>query len=475
MKFSEFELIMNERGINSLAEIARNLDSTPQAVSNWKARDQVPHHIVAQINSRLNQVQSNPYPYILEEGTISLSDILLGLAEQLKIILLIPFITVFLTFTYVKFIQLPEYTSWATILIPENNNNNLSGFAGLAQQFGVRNSQGIESDLSSPTFFPELLKSRVFAEKVLEKTFYSKKYEKELSLLSILNNGKEIKEDEKEIVVAGSIGSLLEMIKFEKDTKSAFSILTVSGPEPIFTKQLADVILLELEQLNRYYKSKTVNEKISFINNRINSVSIELDFSERSLKNFNEKNRQISSPSLLLEQERLNREVEIQKGIFVTLKQQLELAKIEEIQRSSIVQILDNPQIPLGPKNNKLFFKVFLSGVFGLGFGIFFGFIRLYLNNKDINERKKLRRVKSFINKKSKDFLNDPRVLGIVSTMLFIGAPIYLTESSENPIFFGLYSFKLLMFNIFYILLFLFTSTMCFYLNKKNKWISLSL
>ena len=51
MKFSEFEKLMNSNGITSLAEIARLLNTTPQAVSNWKARDQIPNHIVLKINS----------------------------------------------------------------------------------------------------------------------------------------------------------------------------------------------------------------------------------------------------------------------------------------------------------------------------------------------------------------------------------------------------------------------------------------
>ena len=123
---------MSENGIYSLAEIARNLNSTPQAVSNWKARNQVPQHIVAEINDRSKILQSNQNAFVMKDDSVSLSDILLSLAEQLKIILLIPFIAVFITFTYVRFFQVNEYISWATILIPENQNN-LSGYSGLAQ------------------------------------------------------------------------------------------------------------------------------------------------------------------------------------------------------------------------------------------------------------------------------------------------------------------------------------------------------
>jgi len=50
MNFSELETLMSSRGVNTLAEIARTLDTTPQAVSNWKSRNQVPHHIVAKLS-----------------------------------------------------------------------------------------------------------------------------------------------------------------------------------------------------------------------------------------------------------------------------------------------------------------------------------------------------------------------------------------------------------------------------------------
>ncbi|MDP6756044.1 MAG: Wzz/FepE/Etk N-terminal domain-containing protein, partial [Candidatus Marinimicrobia bacterium] len=151
MNFSELESLMSSRGVTTLAEIARALNTTPQAVSNWKSRDQVPHRVVANLSqlpptgspqtSDGPPIYSSPIthyasPSIYEEDTISLSDILLTLAEQLKVIVLVPFITVFLTFTYVQFIQTPQYVSWATVLLPSGGGN-LGGLAGLASQFGV--------------------------------------------------------------------------------------------------------------------------------------------------------------------------------------------------------------------------------------------------------------------------------------------------------------------------------------------------
>jgi len=407
-------------------------------------------------------------PSIYEEDTISLSDILLTMAEQLKVIVLIPFIAVFLTFTYVQFIQVPQYVSWATVLLPSSGGGNLGGLAGLASQFGVNVPAGKQADLSSPSLFPELLRSRTFAEKILDKKFYSKEFDKELSLLAILTHGDEPRKVGKDTLVTQALGSLGQILEFDQDPTSTFSVIKITASEPVFAKKLAEATLAELEALHRFYKSQTVNEKTSFIANRISSVEKDLEYSETSLKEFNEKNRQISSPALQLEQGRLARDVEIQKGIYLTLKQQLELAKIEEVQEASIVQILDKPQVPLGPNNKNLKLSVLFSVVLGLGLGILFGFVRSYLENNDIEERKKIRRMKHFLKKKTKDIILDRRISGTVSILMLVGLPLYLGYESKNPVFFGMYSAKLMLVNTVYIIMLLSSVSLFIYHSRKK-------
>jgi len=399
---------------------------------------------------------------------ISLSDILLTMAEQLKVIVLISFITVFLTFTYVQFIQQPQYVSWATVLLPSNSGGNLGGIAGLASQFGVNAPTATSADLSSPSLFPELLRSRTFAEKILDKKFYTKEFGKELSLLAILTYGNDPSEVGKDTLVTQALGPLGQILEFDQDPTSTFSIIKVTTSEPVFAKELAEVVLSELEALNRFYKSQTVNEKTSFIASRIASVENDLKSSETRLKEFNERNRQISSPALQLEQGRFARDVEIQKGVYLTLKQQLELAKIEEVQETSIVQVLDRPQAPLGPINKKTKLSVLLAGILGIGLGIMIGFLRSYLDNKDIEERKKMRRIKHFLKKKIKDLFKDHRIAGIVSGFMLVGLPLFFGTQSSNPVYFGMYSSIHLIINTIYLLVFLFSSVLFIHLFRKK-------
>ena len=77
---------------NSLAQIARILDTTPQAVSNWKSRNQVPFRIINKIRNfdieddrkSLNFDGKIPLQEV-DENTISVSDILLIVAQQTKV------------------------------------------------------------------------------------------------------------------------------------------------------------------------------------------------------------------------------------------------------------------------------------------------------------------------------------------------------------------------------------------------------
>tara|TARA_Y100001935_G_scaffold255364_1_gene267969 strand:- start:1022 stop:2455 length:1434 start_codon:yes stop_codon:yes gene_type:complete len=475
VRFEEFEKLMYEKGIYTLAEIARSLDTTPQAVSNWKSRDQVPYHVEAKFVKNTNPTtltESASISMSNQEDKISLSDILLVLSQQIKIIFLVPFVIVFLTFTYVMFIQKPLFTCEAKILLPSSQSGASGGLAGLASQFGVTVPQGVKQDLSNPSMLPDLLLSRTFAEKILPIKFYSAEFDKKLSLISILSESTE--SSSKLIndvrIKSRAISNLSSMIEFEKSKTNTFNYIRVTTERPQFSKELLTIIIKKLEELNRFYKNKSVVEKIDFIDNRIKSVKNDLEKQEKELKLFREQNRQISSsPSLQLLQDRLLRNVEIQKDIFLTLKQQLELAKIEEVQEASIFQVLDEPQLPLSPSNKNLIFNIVLAGIFGVGLGVFFAFLREYLNNSDLDERRKLRKVKSFLNKKIKDSFFDRKINGTISFLLLFGLPFYLNHTSDNPVFFGKYSHALLIFNICYVLIF--TTSLIFFFSsfQKNK------
>ena len=107
-----------------------------------------------------------------------------------------------------------------------------------------------------------------------------------------------------------------------------------------------------------------------FIEERKEQVKVILTKAENNLKNFRSKNRKvIDSPDLQLELERFLRDVEIQTQIYITLNQQYEIARIDELKETPSVLILDEGFSPLEKSEPKRKLIVIISFLFGCSFG----------------------------------------------------------------------------------------------------------
>ena len=139
---------------------------------------------------------------------------------------------------------------------------------------------------------------------------------------------------------------------------------------------MSNTIISESDKLQREFKTHQVSDKRSFIEERIKDVKKDLEIAQEDLKEFREKNRQVQySPALLLEEERLTTEMDVKKEIFSTLKQQFELAKIEEVEEGATVQILDRPVAPYEQSSPKIFLSIFLSIFIGFGLSVLIAYV----------------------------------------------------------------------------------------------------
>ena len=60
MKFFELQRLLKEKlGVIRLADIARELNVSPQAISNWKSRGNVPYKYVIQLRETLGYLDQN--------------------------------------------------------------------------------------------------------------------------------------------------------------------------------------------------------------------------------------------------------------------------------------------------------------------------------------------------------------------------------------------------------------------------------
>ena len=334
-------------------------------------------------NSKQESLSSIEYNF--QEDTISLTDILLVLIRQLKIIIITPTIICIITIIYVLNYTSPVYTSTAKI-ISSSGGNEPSAAAGIAAQFGINIPSGGSLGVLG---YPEILKSRTFARTVLDRKFDTEKFGNQKSLLQILTYGDQEPTVGLDTLYKYGINSVISMIKIQQN--GSFYTLTVTASEPLFARDFAEVIIEELNshQMN-YNKAKTLETK-RFILDRISNVEKDLAKREEELKDFRVRNRRIeNSPALQLKMARISREVSVITGVYTTLKQQLETTKIEEVKKSDYVIVIDPPEAPLSPSGPKKKLMVIMSGFFGIGLGLFLGIMREFYNNSSDETKEKI-------------------------------------------------------------------------------------
>tara|TARA_B100000700_G_scaffold331820_1_gene469712 strand:+ start:1940 stop:3430 length:1491 start_codon:yes stop_codon:yes gene_type:complete len=468
--FTELIEIMSSNGVKSLAGIARELKVSPQSVSNWKARNRVPYKYVLEIQNRFiaqsnghssnvkdnlkikedfskqSLPSSNPLEELLppflneEKSDFSLADFLMPIAQNLRyivkstIFMTIFGILIFLISTLLSFFSQEEpeiiYVTSAKIVIP--GGISIPGGGG-GSASGILGKLGINmpssgggggpaptSTLTSPKLYPEFLRTRSFAKRLLSKKFQTKKYG-EQTLLEIVLREEEEKLNEpsifgskKEIILDRSQGldtlvmqymgvlsdtsTGMGMIQFSQE--GPFQTITTRAIEPQLAVEIAYVVLDELQAFTEYFTRVDLDKTQNFIEQRLEVVQDEYESLEEEMKKFRETNRQVTSPALMLQQERLTRDLGIYKGIYTTLYQNLEQVKIQkEYEFAPTIEILDYPIAPLGPhtirqtsttQNPVL---IVLLGIVGFGFAVVMSLAKGYFATVDGDEKVRLKGV----------------------------------------------------------------------------------
>ena len=262
-----------------------------------------------------------------------------------------------------------------------SGNSSRSQALGIAAQFGLDISGGQSEQKWA---YPEIIRSRKLGSLVLKRKFDTFKYGKDKTLTQILTFGNNPPPFGYDTLETMGLRKFHNMINVSENIKTGIITLSVRAIEPNLAAQINKAIIEELDaHQEAYNKSKTSSTK-KFISERLIETEKELVNVEEQLKVFRTRNRLIdNSPALMLEEQRLNREVSVLIGVFTTLKQQLETTKIEEVKDSDYVFVLDSPSIPLirsePNKKNIIFFFAFL----GFTLSLFIIFLLEFLASRD--------------------------------------------------------------------------------------------
>jgi uncharacterized protein involved in exopolysaccharide biosynthesis len=381
MTFDELIEVMEEAfGSLKLSDIARELNVTPQVVSNWKSRNQVPYKYIKELRSKINEdnnknidrnlKNSNIFEYDFEENASNNLDVLkiigfcyLSIIKYKKTILITPAIFFIIVYSYFRFGQDPMYRSSARLLPTSGK----SQIGGLASQLGIN--LGTENnDISSAKLYPDMIRSRALSKNVLDKKISLFKKDSIITMKLIdylvpsygndqIENKERVKRKTQKNINSG-IRKLKNILSINYSRVSPLIGIEVELNDPNVAKQIVDFVIDGLVEFQSKIKLDKIKEKRVFIENKMQDLAKDLKNSEEDLKNFRERNRIInSSPALLLIQERKQRDISILTQLYVALKKQFEQTLIEELGSSKMFIILDAAEVPLksiGPKPKRI-------------------------------------------------------------------------------------------------------------------------
>ncbi len=308
-----------------------------------------------------------------EQNSISIFEILLILSKRIKVLILLPLLSIISSIIYALFIAEASFIAPAKI-INSSLQTQSSPMVGIASRLGLDLESNKQQGLGF--IYEDILKSRDFAKKMLSKKFDSNMLGNQKSLMQILNKDLNEIELNNPKVKSKTITSFIRNINYNGKAENGVVELSVTVSEPKLARDITQSMIEELDLYQKNHNKGNAIETRIFIQSRIDKTEIELKDKEEILKDFRDRNRRIqNSPKLLLEQERLSREVMVLNGVFTNLKQQLENVKIDEVKESDYVLVIDSPEIPVqksGPNRQKI---VLLSAIISVVVSILFVFL----------------------------------------------------------------------------------------------------
>ena len=303
---------------------------------------------------------------------IKLKDILIKLSEyktelwnkKVKIIL---FSFLFFVFgILISFISATEYKADLTFVVENASSGNpsLGSLSGVASQFGFDLGSASSSTFSQENIM-QLLKSRGVVEATLlrSESINGKKdlmVEHYLTFNKIRAGWEKLDEfngvnynDLHTLEHDSILGNIWQHITEDKltveiqDEEANIITLSYISVDERFAKQFTEVLIDEMSKMYIKHQTKQARNTLDFIQDRADSVFVELKKAEQEFAQIKDINQRIIKASGRLKELQLMREVEVLNTMYLEIIKNLEISKMTLLNKTPIINIIDKPILPL--------------------------------------------------------------------------------------------------------------------------------
>ena len=216
----------------------------------------------------------------------------------------------------------------------------LGNLAGLAAQFGVPTASG-----SSPFYFAALGSNTDVLERVLTIPIAAR--DSTLHLIDLYRPGLR---DQPALRLQRAMRDLSQDVSVSTDIKSGLVTVTVTQPDPMLAVAVTDSLVSAMDLVGRQRLHSRARAEREYTEVGLDSARRELSRVEDDLESFYNANRTIEgSPRLKLAESRFLRELDLRRTVVVTLQQNLESARLDEIRSTPLLTVVQHPLVPGKP------------------------------------------------------------------------------------------------------------------------------
>jgi len=268
---------------------------------------------------------------------------------------------------YLLFIAKPYYESNITILPDYGASGAPVGGGSLAELSSIASMAGINVGEGSST---EIYRNLLYSETILEPVFNAKyatlKNKDSLTLYDILGITEDLSlqeyERNREKFVRLNEMFTLRMMSTTLDPMTKILNIKLVMPDSHLASAVINKLALSLDEYVKTKRKSNAMMRCAYIERRIDQVKDSLMTAEERLKVFRSLNNVLAkSSSLMLEESRLVRNMEIFQVVYIELTKQLEIARIDVVKDTPVINIREFAQPPVvkaGPRRTVNFILI---------------------------------------------------------------------------------------------------------------------
>jgi len=217
------------------------------------------------------------------------------------------------------------------------------GFAGIAAQLGF---SGARDRSQSPAFYAQLLHSRELLTRLAFSHFPDPRTATTGDsgvLVAILG----FNSDDSARNLDRTIRKLTRTLEPTADPRTNLVTLQVDAQWPALSAAIANEAVALVSEFNREQRLSRARAKREFLETRVASALAELRAAEDTQEVFYARNRQWeNSPTLVVQERRVRRQLETANSLYLSLRQQYESARIDEVNTTPVVTVVDRAVPP---------------------------------------------------------------------------------------------------------------------------------